>query len=150
MKFERHQVKDLKYLTVVPDNHAPDVHYPLVVMLHGFGANMEDLAGLAPAIESEGYVYVCPNAPIPFELGLGQVGYGWIPPRGQATPEDIQHAEGQLSGFLDEILAQLRISFQRTSEATCPKTPPQPWQHTFLRVWSVNTRPTRSPGLEIR
>ena len=27
------------------------------IMLHGFGANMQDLAGLAPAIESEGYVY---------------------------------------------------------------------------------------------
>ena len=65
MKFEQHQGKDLKYLTVVPDNHASDISYPLIVMLHGFGANMRDLAGLAPAIESEGYVYACPNGPIP-------------------------------------------------------------------------------------
>ncbi|MCH7621833.1 MAG: alpha/beta fold hydrolase [Chloroflexi bacterium] len=110
MKFERHQGKDLQYLTVVPDDHAPDVDYPLVVMLHGFGANMQDLAGLAPAIESEGYVYACPNAPIPFELGLGQVGYGWTPPRGEATPEDIQHAERLLSEFFDEIISKFRIS----------------------------------------
>ena len=110
MKFERHQGKDLQYLTVVPDNHTPGVNYPLVIMLHGFGANMQDLASLAPAIESEGYVYGCPNAPIPFNLGLGQEGYGWIPPRGAATPEDIRHAEGLLSGFFDEILAQFRIS----------------------------------------
>ena len=61
MKYERHQGQDLQYLTVVPDNHDPDVNYPLVVMLHGFGANMQDLAGLAPAIESEGYVFACPN-----------------------------------------------------------------------------------------
>ena len=110
MKFERHQGIDLEYLTVIPDNHSPDVSYPLVVMLHGFGANMQDLAGLAPAIESEGYVYACPNAPIPFELGLGQVGYGWMPPRGEATPEDIRHAEGLLSGFFDEIFPQFQIS----------------------------------------
>ena len=71
---------------------------------------MQDLAGLAPAVESEGYVFACPNAPIPFELGLGQVGYGWIPPRGKAAPEDIRHAEGLLSEFFDEILAQFRIS----------------------------------------
>ncbi len=109
MKYERHQGQDLEYLTVVPDNHAPDVNYPLVVMLHGFGANMQDLAGLAPAIESEGYVYACPNAPITFELGLGQVGYGWTPPRGEATPEDICHAEGLLGGFFDEILAKFQI-----------------------------------------
>ncbi len=110
MTFERHQGKDLQCLTVVPDNHATEAEYPLVVMLHGFGANMQDLAGLAPAIESEGYVYACPNAPIPFELGQGQVGYGWMPPRGEATPEDIRHAEGLLSGFFDEILAQFHVS----------------------------------------
>ncbi len=110
MKYERHQGQDLEYLTVVPDNHASDVNYPLVVMLHGFGANMQDLAGLAPAIASEGYVYACPNAPIPFDLGPGQVGYGWTPPRGKATPEDIRHAEGLLGGFFDEILAQFQIS----------------------------------------
>ena len=110
MQFERHQGNDLQYLTVVPDDHTPDVNYPLVIMLHGFGANMQDLAGLAPAIESEGYVYACPNAPIPFELGLGQVGYGWTPPRGEATPEDIHHAERLLSEFFDEIISKFRIS----------------------------------------
>ena len=110
MKFERHQGQGLKYLTVVPDNYAPGTAYPLVIMLHGFGANMQDLAGLAPAIESEGYVYACPNAPIPFDLGGGQVGYGWIPPRGQATAEDIRQAEGLLGGFFDEILAKFQIS----------------------------------------
>ena len=110
MKAERHQGKHLKYLTVVPDDHDPEVNYPLVIMLHGFGANMQDLASLAPAIESAGYVYACPNAPISFDLGMGQVGYGWTPPRGEATAEDIQNAEGLLSGFFDEILAEYRVS----------------------------------------
>ena len=80
MKAERHEGKQLKYLTVVPDDYQENLPYPAIIMLHGFGANMDDLAGLAPAIETEGYVYACPNAPIPFDLGLGQVGYGWSPP----------------------------------------------------------------------
>ena len=103
MKTERHQGNHLKYLTLVPDDYQENVAYPLVIMLHGFGANMEDLAGLAPAIETEGYVYACPKAPNPFDLGLGQVGYGWSPPRGQATSQDIQNAESLLNGFFEEI-----------------------------------------------
>ena len=103
MKTERHEGNHLKYLTLLPDDYQEDVTYPLVIMLHGFGANMDDLAGLAPAIETEGYVYACPNAPIPFDLGLGQVGYGWSPPRGQATSQDIQNAESLLKGFFEEI-----------------------------------------------
>ena len=110
MKAQQHQGSGLQYITVIPDNHDPDISYPLVIMLHGFGANMRDLASLAPAIESEGYVYACPNAPIPFDLGVGQVGYGWIPPRGQATAEDIQNAEGLLSGFFDEMFEEFQIS----------------------------------------
>ena len=104
MKTERHQGNHLKYLTLVPDDYQEDVAYPLVIMLHGFGANMEDLAGLAPAIETEGYVYACPNAPIPFDLGLGQVGYGWSPPRGQATSQDIQNRSEEHTSELQSLV----------------------------------------------
>ena len=71
MREEQHPGKDLMYLTIVPDDYNPEVSYPLVIMLHGFGSNMRDLAGLAPAISSRGYVYACPNAPMPFDLGQG-------------------------------------------------------------------------------
>ena len=40
--------------------------YPMIILLHGFGAHMGDLASLAPAIDPTGYVYIFPNAPIPF------------------------------------------------------------------------------------
>lgn len=76
-------------------------------MLHGFGANMRDLASLAPVMERQGYVYCCPNAPMPFDLGLGMVGYGWHPRRGDATPEDIQTAESLLNSFFSEVFQQL-------------------------------------------
>ena len=43
MKTERHQGNHLKYLTLLPDDYQEDVTYPLVIMLHGFGANMDCL-----------------------------------------------------------------------------------------------------------
>lgn len=109
MKAEQHQGKHLTYLTVLPDDYDPQVSYPLVIMLHGFGANMQDLAGLAPTIETQGYIYACPNAPLPLDLGLGRLGYGWMPPRGEATPEDVQRAETLLTGFFDEVFEHLKV-----------------------------------------
>jgi phospholipase/carboxylesterase len=109
MRSERHQGKSLTYLTVLPDGYSSELRYPLVIMLHGFGANMADLAGLAPVINSTGYVYACPNAPIAFDLGIGQTGYGWTPPRGQSTPEDAARAESLLEGFFDEVFQQFQV-----------------------------------------
>jgi phospholipase/carboxylesterase len=104
MKVEQHQGKDLHYLSIYPDDYQPELQYPLVIMLHGFGANMKDLAGLAPAIDRRGYVYACPNAPIPFDLGLGMVGYGWHPRRDEATAQDYLRAEELVNGFIEEII----------------------------------------------
>ena len=71
MKAEEHEGRSLKYVTVLPDDYNPELSYPLIIMLHGFGAHMGDLAGLAPAIETKGYVYACPNAPERVYLTLG-------------------------------------------------------------------------------
>ena len=54
MRAEIHEGTGLQYITVVPDDHDPEASYPLVIMLHGFGANMQDLAGLAPTINATG------------------------------------------------------------------------------------------------
>ena len=64
METIEHQGKNLLYLTVHPDNYRPKERYPLIILLHGYGANMYDLATLAPGIDREGYVYACPNAPV--------------------------------------------------------------------------------------
>ena len=106
MKAEQHQGQALAYLNVYPDGYQEDASYPLVILLHGFGANMRDLAGLAPSIHREGYVYSLPNAPIPFNVGLGMVGYGWHPPRGEAQPGDFEKAEEQVAAYFDDVFAQ--------------------------------------------
>ena len=109
MKAEINEGSGLQYITIVPDEYDSDSAYPLVVMLHGFGANMQDLAGLAPAINDTGYVYACPNAPIPFELGPGQTGFGWMTPRGGGTPEETANSEQLLSDFFDTVFEQFNV-----------------------------------------
>ena len=109
MKAEINEGSGLQYITIVPDEYDSDSAYPLVVMLHGFGANMQDLAGLAPAINDTGYVYACPNAPIPFELGPGQTGFWWMTPRGGGTPEETANSEQLLSDFFDTVFEQFNV-----------------------------------------
>ena len=117
MQAEQRQVAGdgLHYLAILPDNYDAGANYPLVAMLHGFGANMQDLASLAPAINRAGYVYVCPNAPVPFELAPGMVGYGWHPPRGQATEPDYAQAESLLSDFFAQTLTEFRADDGRAA-----------------------------------
>ncbi|PKB78297.1 MAG: hypothetical protein BZY88_19195 [SAR202 cluster bacterium Io17-Chloro-G9] len=109
MQAEEHQGHGLKYLTVAPDGYLPENRYPLIIMLHGFGANMQDLAGLAPMINQRGYVYAYPNAPLPFDLGGGYTGWGWTPRGADATVEDVRNAEKLLGGFFDEVFEQFKI-----------------------------------------
>jgi phospholipase/carboxylesterase len=97
----------LTYLLIRPDDYRPEVSYPLVILLHGFGASMYDLAGLTPAISSMGYMYACPNAPYPLDIGGGQVGYSWS--RGRPgmpeAPDEGPSVEERLAGFLEEVMA---------------------------------------------
>ena len=109
MEAKRYEGKSLQYLVIQPEGYSPEAEYPLVLLLHGFGASMNDLAGLCPAIDVEGYLYACPNAPLPFQLGPGHVGYGWMPPRGDGTAEDVKRAEDLLETFFDEVMEQYRV-----------------------------------------
>lgn len=110
MQAEKHQGTGLQYITVLPDGYDEAKRYPLVVMLHGFGANMQDLAGLAPVINAKGYVYACPNAPLAFDLGMGHAGYGWASPRGEATAEEYSDAESLLNDFFDEVTESFNVA----------------------------------------
>lgn len=102
MKVTEHTGGALRYLAIEPDGYDAGRPYPLVVLLHGFGSHMGDLATLAPAIDRQGYVYLCPNAPLEMPVGLGALGYAWTPPRGSATAADAEAALGALDAFLSE------------------------------------------------
>ena len=107
MQASQHQGKTLRYIAVEPDNYDPTRKYPMIILLHGFGAHMGDLASLAPAIDATGYVYIFPNAPIPFEIAPGMTGFGWTYPR--RIPQELRRAEDvdsvvdMLATLVDEV-----------------------------------------------
>ena len=109
MQATQHQGKTLHYIAVEPDGYDATRKYPMVILLHGFGAHMGDLVSLAPAIDATGYVYIFPNAPIPFEIGPGAQGYGWTYPR--RMPQELRRADDvdavvdMLATLVDEVTA---------------------------------------------
>ena len=109
MKMVQGRGGGLDYVGVYPVDYEPEKGYPLVVLLHGFGANMHDLAGLASYIDSRGCVYVCPNGPLPVELGPGFTGYAWTPLAGEKTLEDVRRAEELVMGFVTEMMEAHRV-----------------------------------------
>ena len=71
MRAESHEGSGLKYLTVLPDDYDSERSYPLVVMLHGFGANMQDLAGSGPGHKLERVRICLSQCAHSFRPGLG-------------------------------------------------------------------------------
>jgi len=98
----------LKYILVTPEGFTAEAGYPLVVLLHGFGANMQDLASLAPYIDETGYAYAFPNAPFTVELGPGFTGYSWATgrPGMSQPPVDTTDVDAMLDGFMQEVTAE--------------------------------------------
>lgn len=104
MKMMQGKAGGLDYVGVYPVDYEPDGSFPLVVLLHGFGANMHDLAGLASYIDSRKYVYVCPNGPLQVNLGPGFTGSAWTPLLGEKTLEDVHRAEEAVMRYVAEMM----------------------------------------------
>lgn len=66
----------LKYLHSIPGGKPADAELPLVIVVHGRGADANDLADIAPMLDSGGYRFLFPQAPKPFEAYPG-VAFGW-------------------------------------------------------------------------
>jgi len=96
----------LTYILVTPEGYDPGARYPLVVLLHGFGASMHDLVGLCPAIDATGYMYAFPNAPYAVDFGGGATGYSWSRgrPGAPSAPADGPSPEDLVSAFLDDVM----------------------------------------------
>ena len=109
MKATQINGNSLTYLLVEPDDYDAEQEYPAVVLLHGFGASMMDLAGLSQVIEQTGYVYLFPNAPIAMQVGPGMMGYAWTPPGPEGGEEAAQRAEDLLEGFFAEAMERHNI-----------------------------------------
>ena len=109
MEAKQFEARSLHGLIVEPDDYDPSREYPLLVLLHGFGSNMSDLAGLTPALSRADYLYACPNAPLALDFGMGQTGYAWANLYGESYEREAQAAENGLMDFVEEVAARYRI-----------------------------------------
>lgn len=97
----------LRYLV----SPATDAELPMVIMLHGRGADMNDLADLAPLLAEEGRCrFVFANAPRPFEAYPGMT-FGWTWFDGW-PPEQTSVAASRelLLQFIGEVTEKYRTS----------------------------------------
>ena len=101
--------RSLRGLIVEPDEYDPGREYPLIILLHGYGSNMSDLAGLTPAISRTEYIFVCPNAPMPLDLGMGQTGYAWANFYGDSYTQEALASEDKLMDYLEDVEARYRV-----------------------------------------
>jgi len=97
----------LDYVLRVPSQRPDDEPLPLVLVMHGRGADANDLADVAPALDPPGGArFVFPNAPKPFEAYPGMTfGYTWFdgwPPRGQS----LQESRALVLELIDELVAR--------------------------------------------
>ncbi len=91
-----------------PDGYRADRTYPLVILMHGYGSNMSDLAPLAPMISTEGCLFAFPNAPIRLDFGLGMVGYAWSAPL-EADFDADGRAESQLDTMIEDVTSRYGV-----------------------------------------
>lgn len=109
MRQTQHRGQTLDYLSLCPEDHAEGQFLPLVICLHGYGAGMEDLTGLAEAIDPQRYVYVFPNGPRPAFDGADTTSRAWFERGGHESPEGVREALQALDGFVREVLARYQV-----------------------------------------
>jgi len=109
MTLTRHDDLPLTYVKNVPTGAPDDAELPLVIVLHGRGADANDLADLAPLLnpsDDDGYRFLFPNAPRPFEPYPGmRYGFSWFD-GWPAEHQSLLSSRELLLRFIDEAVAR--------------------------------------------
>ena len=102
---------DCHYLLTIP--RTLDVHTPVIVALHGFGANPESMLQLTSRLFVESAILVSVQGPYQFFLGAStrEVGYGWI--TGRRPAESIRLHHEMVLHVLAEVGGEFDISPRR-------------------------------------
>jgi phospholipase/carboxylesterase len=95
----------LRYALAVPSAKPDDAELPLVFLLHGRGADANDLVDIAPLIDHN-YRFIFPNASEPFEPSPGfSFGYTWFD-GWPAERDSFVRSREVLLRFIDEAVAR--------------------------------------------
>ena len=113
----------LNAIAITPENLSADADQRLIVLLHGWGANAQDVAGLIEAINmiSTPTRALLPDAP--FEHGMvpgGKAWYGFPPnydfrsPHDFNTQADLQDSRQKLTAWMKSLPQKTGIPLEKT------------------------------------
>ncbi len=96
----------------LPPDYDPEVEYPLLIGLHGYGDNPDNFIGLLERrdIDSSGFIYAAPQGPYPYLPGK-QIGYSWI--EGAEDDEESWLAAREMSEqYILEVTGELQEHYR--------------------------------------
>ncbi len=107
------QEEGLFYRVRCPEGQIPERGFPLLVLLHGYGSNEEDLMGLSAYLDAR-FLLVSIRAPYALDMG----GFAWFSldfTAEKLVPDLAQAhlAQAQLIEVLDELKREYSIDLQR-------------------------------------
>ncbi|MEH2155844.1 alpha/beta hydrolase [Nostoc sp.] len=100
----------LQAITVSPTTSQPPAG--LIVTLHGWGANAEDVASLLPLMKLPDYQFVLPNAPYPYPYS--PIGRAWYDLRVENMYEGLAESRQLLTDFLESLETTTGVPLSRT------------------------------------
>ncbi|MCW5314226.1 alpha/beta hydrolase [Nostoc sp. KVJ3] len=100
----------LQFITVPPATSQPPAG--LIVTLHGWGANAEDVASLLPLLNLPDYQFVLPNAPYPYPYS--PIGRAWYDLRVENMYEGLAESRQLLIDFLESLENSTGVPLSRT------------------------------------
>lgn len=101
----------LRYVQLDPDDPAPNL--PLIIAIHGRGADATDLAGLAPELDGHAYRWVLPQGPRPVPIAPTMMGWAWYD-LGADQGGTATASRDVLATFIDATVARLAVPRERT------------------------------------
>ena len=112
MNIKEKIIGELKTIVVEPDIIVENNDTNLIIVLHGYGANMNDLVSLSENIGDGKSIFVFPNAPFEFQLSYQLYGYAWIfPPTmdSEEMPESMTESIDKLIVAVDILIEDYNI-----------------------------------------
>ncbi|MEA5622021.1 alpha/beta hydrolase [Nostoc sp. UHCC 0251] len=100
----------LQFITVPPETYQSPAG--LIVTLHGWGANAEDVASLLPLLNLPDYQFVLPNAPFPYPYS--PVGKAWYDLRVENMYQGLAESRQLLIDFLQSLESTTGVPLSRT------------------------------------
>ncbi|MBH8563123.1 alpha/beta hydrolase [Nostoc sp. CENA67] len=100
----------MQFITFPPSTSQPPVG--LIVTLHGWGANAEDVASLLPFFRLPEYQFIFPNAPYPYPYSA--IGRAWYDLRTENMFEGLAESRQQLIDWLQSLEGSTGVPLSRT------------------------------------